>query len=334
MKSFTWIASIGAGAALIIAGCASSLQPSPGVASRGAMHSVTPDSSTCGSSQQSGTLHGIYVADYSDNRIDVLEICANGVTTPMWLIRGGDTGIFGPVGVALDPSGDLFVANDLAGSITEYAPSASGDAPPIASIAGSNTGIVSPRRLADFRGKSYLTQPDKVLVFGSHANGNVPPIRTIAGPNTGLTDAQDVATDAAGRIYVADRAANAVFVFGAYANGNVAPKFAYAGDETGLNAPTGVTLDKTGNVYVANRGGGNVLVFGPPGSSGNTPPTATFTAASPRDICVDKTGSVYVLDVLDRTISVYRGSGSTWTMVRQITGLVGGAWSPDEFTLR
>lgn len=329
MKNFAWMASI-SGAALFIAGCASSLQPSPGVATRG----ITPDWGTCGASQQSGSLHGIYVADYSDNRIDVLEICANGVTTPMRLIRGGDTGLFGPVGVALDPSGDLFVANDLAGSITEYAPGASGDAPPIATIAGSNTGILTPRRLADFKGRSYVTEPDRVLVFGLHANGNVPPIRTIAGPNTGLTDAQDVATDATGRIYVTDAAASAVFVFGANAKGNVAPQFVYAGDETGLNAPTGVTLDKSGNVFVANRGGGNVLGFGPPGTSGNTPPMATFTTASPRDICVDKTGSVYVLDVLDRTITVYRGSGSTWTMVRKITGLVGGAWSPDEFTLR
>jgi len=63
----------------------------------------------------------------------------------MATIAGVNTGLF-PTGIALDGAGNIYVANQ--GSITVYAAGASGNATPIATIAGVNTGLNVPVRLA------------------------------------------------------------------------------------------------------------------------------------------------------------------------------------------
>jgi len=319
--------------AALACACASPAHPAQFGADVVPSHNARTATPNCNAATTGSNTHGIYVVDYSDNRVIILDICANGVASPIGWIRGGDTGLFGPTGIGLDSLDDIYVANQLGNSITEYAPGATGDAAPIATLAGPHTHLAAPLRLEEHTRRTYITQHDRVLVFGRGAHGDVPPIWEIAGSNTGLTDAQDIATDAFGRMYVTNLTSNSVLVFGPTAKGNVAPQFVYAGSQTGLNGPTGVTLDKSGNVYVANRNGGDVLIFGPPGENGNAPPIGSFVTDAPRDLCIDRLGAVYVLDVLDRTISVYTGSGTNWTRTRKITGIAGGAWSPDEFTV-
>ena len=57
---------------------------------------------------------------------------------------GASTGLNGPTGIALDAAGNLYVANTLGNSITVYAPGASGDAAPVATISGGHTGLNGP----------------------------------------------------------------------------------------------------------------------------------------------------------------------------------------------
>lgn len=66
---------------------------------------------------------------------------------PLRKIEGPHTGINGPLGIAVDTDGTIYVANNNSNSITVYAPQASGDAAPIRTIAGPQTGLNSPRRL-------------------------------------------------------------------------------------------------------------------------------------------------------------------------------------------
>ena len=73
---------------------------------------------------------------------------ATGDAAPLATIAGADTGLDGPFGMAVDASGDLFVADYASNSVTEYAPGATGDAAPLATIAGADTGIDGPLGMA------------------------------------------------------------------------------------------------------------------------------------------------------------------------------------------
>ena len=80
-------------------------------------------------------------------------------------------------------------SSDLA-SILVYAPGASGNATPTATIAGSNTGLTGSYGIAlDGAGNLYVANagvPYSITVYAAGASGNAPPTATIAGGNTGL----------------------------------------------------------------------------------------------------------------------------------------------------
>ena len=61
------------------------------------------------------------------------------------------------MGLAIDSSGDLFVANVDGSSVTEYAPGASGNAAPKATISGASTGLSNPHGLGfDSSGRLFV----------------------------------------------------------------------------------------------------------------------------------------------------------------------------------
>ncbi|MGB8412983.1 MAG: NHL repeat-containing protein [Candidatus Binatus sp.] len=80
---------------------------------------------------------------------------------PIASIGGGATDLNSPVGIALDRNGYIYVANSGNDSVTEYAPLAAGplaDAPPVATIAGSNTELDKPQGIAvDSHGYVYVS---------------------------------------------------------------------------------------------------------------------------------------------------------------------------------
>jgi sugar lactone lactonase YvrE len=74
---------------------------------------------------------------------------ATGNATPTATIAGSNTRLTGPAGIAVDAAGRLYVTNFGSNgisvdSITVYAASATGNATPTATIAGSNTGLSAP----------------------------------------------------------------------------------------------------------------------------------------------------------------------------------------------
>lgn len=110
--------------------------------------------------------------------------------SPILTISGANTGLAVPTGLAVDVVGILYVANQVAHSVTVYAPEANGNVAPIRTISGTSTGLSSPRGLAvDGAGILYVadSSSNSVRVYTAGANGNVTPIRTIRGANTGLS---------------------------------------------------------------------------------------------------------------------------------------------------
>jgi DNA-binding beta-propeller fold protein YncE len=106
------------------------------------------------------------------------------------------TGLSGPIGVAVDASGKIYVANEFDSSVTVYAANPSGtlDEAPLATIAGSNTGLDGPTGIAlDASGKIYVVNNTSgtITIYPANPSGtlNETPLATI----TGLTDPGGIA---------------------------------------------------------------------------------------------------------------------------------------------
>jgi beta-lactam-binding protein with PASTA domain len=117
---------------------------------------------------------------------------------PLATIAGSNTGLDAPYGVALDANGQIYVANisqDSTPSITVYAANPSGtlNEAPVATIAGSSTGLNAPTSVAvDASGLIYVGNGGgSITVYAANPNGtlNEAPIATITGSNTGLSTA-------------------------------------------------------------------------------------------------------------------------------------------------
>jgi sugar lactone lactonase YvrE len=176
-------------------------------------------------------------------------------------IAGNNTGLSESVNDTVDAAGNIYATNFA--SITEYASGAQGNASPIATIAGSNTGLTPPTGgqgplgiAVDAKGTIYVTDrffgpAGGVLIFAPGSNGNVAPIATISGTNTLLSQPFGIAVDAAGNIYVANDGSSGVTVYAPGSNGNVAPIRQIAGSNTELGDVAGVTVDTSGKIYTA-----------------------------------------------------------------------------------
>jgi hypothetical protein len=142
---------------------------------------------------------------------------SDGNVTSSAIISGDQTGIDSPAGVALDPRGDIYVAD---------------------------------------AGRYKVGRDDfsaGIRVFSAGSNGNVPPIATISGSNTGLDGrtVRGIAVDSDGNIYVTsdgcDSMCSSITIFKAGSNGNVKPRAVIAGDKTGLHSAGGIAIGPYGD---------------------------------------------------------------------------------------
>lgn len=220
----------------------------------------------------------VYVADYGNNEIRKIITAAGTTNGTVTVLAGSATGLTGkadgtgtaaffngPAGVAVDATGNVYVAdfnNNLirkitaAGVVTTLAGSTAGNT--------NGTGIAAsfngPRSVAvDATGNVYVADANNNLIRKITPAGVV---TTLAGNGSiGNADGAGtaasfyypagVAVDAAGNVYVAD------------ANNNLIRKITPAGTvssvagsgylvlRTPFNGPTGVAVDAAGTIYVA-----------------------------------------------------------------------------------
>ncbi len=295
---------------------------------------------------QTGSGPDIYVLNFMGDKVVVFSANSNGNAPPARTIEGNDTGIDGPSSIAFDQQGRIYVLNSRdgdGGSVTVYAPGASGDARPIWTIAGDNIGlrIGAAGLTVDGGGNIYVSQSydtesadgrtthvSRIKVFAAGANGNVKPIRTIEGSATRLDNAKGLAVDKAANLYVANSGTQGggknqsmrVTVYAPGANGNVAPIRAIEGPDTGLDTSMFLGIDATDNLYVANLGqstGVTTVTVYPPGANGNARPLRTLMGPNMKGsgnignaLAVDAAGNVYMTDFNGSGISIY-GAGAT-----------------------
>jgi hypothetical protein len=251
--------------------------------------------------------------------VTVYPAGSNGNAQPSATISGAGTGLVTPWGVALDSSGNIYVANDGSSvgqldSVTVYPAGSNGNVQPSATISGANTGLNSPGGIAvDLSGYIYVTNdgaltsnPDNITVYSPGSNGNISPFYTLNG--LGLGYPIGIAVDIGDDVYVANDASNegSVDAITTYSPGNPVP-FGIIGLNPALDVPAGIAVDPSGNTYVTNQGSlsgseDSVNIY-PPGSYANVPPSAAIAAnisgdntglALPSAITLNPAGNIFV----------------------------------------
>jgi hypothetical protein len=198
----------------------------------------------------------LYTVNPDDGEVYVYSSTASGAATPTRIISGSLTQLNESEGVAVDGSGNIYVASAIVsgsnatGAVYVFSSTANGNVAPIRTITNAN-GIFLGEGI-DAGGNIYLsldtiTAPytGAIVRYGPGVSGAATPARIIAGTATGLTTAGGVSVDAAGNIYVANEVPNAngtsytLEEFGASANGNVTPA-AVISSTSWTNAPASI----------------------------------------------------------------------------------------------
>ncbi len=176
-----------------------------------------------------------------------------------------------PIGVALDGSDNLYVADTIDSRVLEYTN-------PIASCEGVFPCIIGAAH-------KVFGQPN---LTSSECNYTLNPSAT------DLCNPEGVALDPVGDLYVVDNENSRVLEYSTpLTNSTANAVFGQDGSFTSntpndgglsassLDAPSGVAADGSGNLYVADVGNNRVLKYDQPVGSSSPTPTATATSATP-----------------------------------------------------
>ena len=224
-----------------------------------------------------GPLQKLYIAGYTSNTISTYTTDGKPSTPTI-------TGLDGPVGIAVDAAGKIYVADSSSlpntGQILTFNPDGSPASPTI------TTGLSQPFGVAvDANGKIYVANYNGNSVTTYLADG------TQTSPTiTGLQQPTDVKVDANGKIYVSQKGTGSF-------NGSVTT---YNPDGTqtkptitaGISLPQSLALDARGNIYVSSDASDEITTYTPQGKQRKI--TMAVTNGDPGYIAIGPTGKVYV----------------------------------------
>ena len=309
----------------------------------------------------------LYIADTSNNRVRKVAPGGGAITT----IAGTGTAGFGgdgsagssaqlnqPVAVALDSSGNLYIADFNNNRVRMVNP-----AGVISTVAGSGTagfgGDGGPAATAQLNGPTALAVAPSGNVYVSDFTNNrvrkfMPGgnISTVAGnglsgyggdggPATSaiLNGPYGLAVDNAGNLYIADlnnsriREVSPAGVINTIVGNGMA---AVSGDggpasQAHLAAPESLLLDGAGNLYIGDSVGrvrmisGGIIATvagkGPAGYTGDGGDATIAQINGPFGLAVDSAGNLYIADTSNNAIRQVQRASSTMT----ITGVTNGA---------
>lgn len=316
-----------AGLTFLASGCESRFSAETPPASSSGVHRIGQDEKALilDDSSPYSPPSSIYVADTTDNTIYVLPANASGPSvTPSAVISGSLTGLGNPVGVAVDSKGLIYVTNQIQFgeyTIETFPAGSNGNVVPIRTInvlaAHPFPAQEAPYGLTVRGSLIYVSVDDDVYFYWIQELGNDRTINFLCNnPNgcSGLTTGTNVALDSVGRIYTTDNS-RLVVVYSTVASGD--PQELGTLDAGDGSQPNAVAVDNAGHVYAGTLD--DVAVFHPFGGS-NTP--FTYIPDKGNYVAARSIGAVYVSNTrFTNSIDVWQLSGSTWTMLRQVTGI-------------
>jgi sugar lactone lactonase YvrE len=209
-------------------------------------------------------------------------------------------GLVWPSAVAVDAAGDVFIADQNTGSISELPAGAT-------SLVVIHTGLTAPKGIAvDSTGNLYVSQPGSVSLTVYPVGGGNP---TTLG--SALDQPIGLALDGLGNIYVADSGDGKVKKI-AISNGTVTPV------GTGWSTPFGVALDAAGNLYVADQGTYSVAKV----TTASVKSTVMYPLYA-YGVAVDPSGNVFSSDSVGYTVQEVPLGGSQQALVSSSASIDG-----------
>jgi len=290
----------------------------------------------------------LYVADYTNHTIrrivsGVVSTFAGNGTSGSADGTGTNARFVLPLGVAVDSTGNVFVAEFNGHRIRRITPLAvvstfSGSSQGFANGLGTNTNFNSPSGVAiDSAGNVYVADQSNHLIRKITPAGLA---TTFAGSGVaGFSDSlqparfnnpSGIAIDSSGTMYIGDptnqrirKITSAGVVTTLAGNGTIGSTNG-TGTNSNFNYPQGVAVDSTGNVYVADGDNccirkitpaGVVTTFAgqtTPGFANGTGTNATFRV--PQGIAVDSVGNLYITDNQNHSIRKITPDGIVSTL--------------------
>ena len=303
----------------------------------------------------------LYVADSGNHTIrEVTPVGTDWVVTTLAGLGGTRGSADGtnsaarfnyPAGVAVDTSGNVYVADEGNNTIRKVTPLGTNwvvtTLAGLAGSAGSANGTGSNARFYLPFGLAVATNGNVYVGDMGDTYGTIRKVTSggvVTTLATGFNAPYGVAVDSAGNVYVADTDNNAIRKV---TSGGVVTTLAGSVGSFGTNdgtgsaalfySPFGLTVATNGNVYVADSGNNTIRKVTPAGvvttlaglASNNTGSTdGTGSAArfnGPANMAVDTNGNVYLADSGNNTIREVTPEG----VVTTLAGLAGHAGSAD-----
>ena len=199
------------------------------------------------------------------------------------LVRTITNGVYEPLALAVDRSGNLYVANGENGDYGNIAIYPPGSVTPSRTI---TEGIYDPESLAfDSSGNLYVGNglyADSVTVYSP--SGAL--LRSIV---DGVRDPESIALDSHNDLFVANTEDGAGRTVTVYAPGKT--KLVQTITD-GIDCPQSLTIDSTGNLYVANNANGTATVYAP--GSRKLMRTISKKVGAPWVVAVDSNDNLYL----------------------------------------
>ncbi|MFH6999695.1 hypothetical protein ACHRVZ_17360, partial [Flavobacterium sp. FlaQc-57] len=268
---------------------------------------------------------------------------------------GAQAQFYSPIGVALDASGNVYVADTNNHKIRKITPAGvvttlAGSTKGFADGTGTQAQFYSPIGVAvDASGNVYVSDQSNHKIRKITPGGEV---TTLAGSTKGFADGtgttakfsnpQGITVDASGNVYVADISNHKIRkITPAGEVTTLAGSTSGFADGTGpaaqFSGPTGVAVDASGNVYVADKSNKKIRKITPAGVvttlAGSTQGFADGTGSAakfyyPTGVAVDASGTVYVADQGDHKIRKITSAGEVTTLAGSTDGFADGINGP------